>query len=230
MKTGIYWQDPKYALRPGQDFIFDPSLVLYLPLHKLDGASIMSRDAYGHLCTVTGALWRPNGRLFDGDDDDISIPHHASFNITAAITLEAWIKMPNTGDDVQDFVAKTWEATEIPYCFRYEITAATLIFFTYSAGGDTVTGTAGLLAYDEWQHIVVTFDAGTTYFYINGVQDGPFTHTGNALYTNTGVVYVGTYNRSNYFKGNMGEVRIYNRGLTSLEVQRNYLASKGRYQ
>ena len=55
------------------DFIFDPSLVLYLPLYQPDGASFASRDAYGHLCTVTGALWTPQGRTFDGADDIIDL-------------------------------------------------------------------------------------------------------------------------------------------------------------
>ena len=59
------------------DFIFDPSLVLYLPLYELDGASFMSKDAYGHLCTVTGATWTPRGRSFDGTDDHIALPQAA---------------------------------------------------------------------------------------------------------------------------------------------------------
>ena len=51
------------------DFIFDPSLVLYLPLGQLDGTSFVSQDAYGHLCTVTGTVWGSRGRYFDGADD-----------------------------------------------------------------------------------------------------------------------------------------------------------------
>ena len=57
-----------------RDFVFDPSLVLSLPLWKLDGAKIRSEDAYGHLCTAYGALWRPAGRWFDGINDYIGIP------------------------------------------------------------------------------------------------------------------------------------------------------------
>ena len=60
------------------NFIFDPSLVLYLPLYQLDGASFVSKDAHGHLCSVTGALWRPNGRWFDGTDDTIAADSVAS--------------------------------------------------------------------------------------------------------------------------------------------------------
>ena len=47
-------------------FKLDPSLVLYLPLYELDGSSFRSRDAYGHLATVTGALWTPQGRTLMG--------------------------------------------------------------------------------------------------------------------------------------------------------------------
>jgi len=46
------------------DFYYDPNLVLYLPLHKLDGTSFMSQDHYGHLIQNNGTLWRPDGREF----------------------------------------------------------------------------------------------------------------------------------------------------------------------
>ena len=75
-----------------EDFIYDPYLALCLPLYMLDGASFMSRDAYGHLCTVTGALWRPNGRYFDGVDDLISIPSHASLDTLATPAYIVWLK------------------------------------------------------------------------------------------------------------------------------------------
>ena len=49
-------------MRKSDRFKYDPSLVLYLPLGELDGDKFMSRDAYGHLCAVTGATWTPNSR------------------------------------------------------------------------------------------------------------------------------------------------------------------------
>jgi len=55
------------------NFVFDPSLELYLPLYELDGSSFMSKDACGHICLVTGALWGSQGRTFDGGDDYIDI-------------------------------------------------------------------------------------------------------------------------------------------------------------
>ena len=74
------------------NFIFDPGLVLYLPLYELDGSSFMSRDAHGHSCMVTGAKWRPNGHYFDGVDDYINCGTNSVINMgTSDFTALAWI-------------------------------------------------------------------------------------------------------------------------------------------
>ena len=85
------------------NFIFDPYLVLYLPLYELDGASFMSKDAYGHLCTVIGALWRPNGRYFDGIDDRIDLGIALLGN---ANTLEIWARRFDATDTDQALVGQ----------------------------------------------------------------------------------------------------------------------------
>ena len=63
-----------------RSFILDPALRLYLPLWKLDGNSFQSKDAYGHLATVTGATKVLQGFSFDGVDDKITIPHAATLD------------------------------------------------------------------------------------------------------------------------------------------------------
>src|SRR3990167_11340426 len=53
----------------------------------------LSDDAYGYLCTRTGALWTPQGYLFDGIDDKIAITTPSALNIyERPISLGAWIK------------------------------------------------------------------------------------------------------------------------------------------
>ena len=76
-----------YKLPAPNGFISDPSLVLYLPLYQLDGTAITSKDAYGHLCSVTGVTWRPDGRCFDGVDDEIDCGNGSSIQIGGAITI-----------------------------------------------------------------------------------------------------------------------------------------------
>ncbi len=222
MKTGIYWQDPKYALRP--DFIFDPSLVLYLPLHKLDGASIMSRDAYGHLCTVTGALWTPRGRSFDGDDDSILLGTDVwSSAELASGTIGIWVKPDEKATtaniiDFEDYTALVLQRDGSTQRFYSRVSGTYL--------NSTVIGKD-----DVWYHLVVTWDGSDQYFYVDGVLKATNATGSPDLDTPSGAVRIGSSNGgAGGWAGLIDEAVIYNRALTPLEVQRNYLASKGRYQ
>ena len=229
MKTGIYWQDPKYALRPGRDFIFDPSLVLYLPLGKLDGASFMSKDAHGHLGTVTGALWTPRGRDFDGTDDyvDCGTDIFMAATFASGFTLEAWLNVDTLDDDHQAAISikgrlelGVYATTDKAYLFVYDGVGEYWIL------GDSAISTS------QWYHIAGTWDGTTTKIFVNGVQQAD-TKTTNAPAIDVsraitiGAHYNGT---ARNLDGLIAEVRIYNRGLIPLEIHRNYLATKWRYQ
>lgn len=80
------------------DFIRDSSLVLYLPLYELQGTSFLSKDTYGHTCTVTGTTLTPTGRSFDGIDDNIEIAAHSALDIVDDITIEAWVTVDSSVD------------------------------------------------------------------------------------------------------------------------------------
>ncbi|KKK51356.1 hypothetical protein LCGC14_3115780, partial [marine sediment metagenome] len=91
----------KYATHDGYDpygFSTD-ELVLYLPLWALKGSTFKSVDAYEHVNTVAGALWKPNGRDFDGSDDMVTIPNAVSTELGGAsgATFLFWIKCGGTG-------------------------------------------------------------------------------------------------------------------------------------
>ena len=83
------------------DFIYDPSLVLYIPLHQLDGSLFMSQDAYGHLCTVTGAAWTLQGYDFDGTDDKIDCGSNTILDnlFDGGGTVLAWINVDTDGEN-----------------------------------------------------------------------------------------------------------------------------------
>ena len=81
---------------PEEQPIHDPSLVLDLPLYELDGASFMSKDTYGHLCTVTNTLWRLDGRHFAGADF-INCGTGPSLAPSNALTIEGWFYIDPAG-------------------------------------------------------------------------------------------------------------------------------------
>jgi len=209
------------------DFIFDPSLVLYLPLCELDGASFMSKDAYGHPYTVTGALWRPNGYYFDGSDDKVSIPDHPSLDVTSAVTLEAWVW--HTTGASEYMIAKRLSGSDD----AYGIIESSLKVRMHMWIGDVLKALSGDtdMTIQAWNHAVATYDGSYMRIFLNGALDcTPQAQTGDIDVTVNPVTVGWGFDNATTWDGLVGEVRIYNRALTPQEIQHNYLATKWRYR
>ncbi|KKM86238.1 hypothetical protein LCGC14_1281090 [marine sediment metagenome] len=83
------------------DFIVDDDLVMYAPLYRLRASKFKTVDRYRATGTVTGALWRPNGRLSDSVDDRTLIADHAAIQniFDGGGTLMSWINPASDGED-----------------------------------------------------------------------------------------------------------------------------------
>ena len=241
MKTGIHWQDPKYAV--GQDFTPDPSLVLYLPLNSLDGAGVNSEDVHGHSCTVTGALWRPHGRYFDGSDDYISCGSAPPCLFASkSFTLEAWVRSSITGQSAYLIHKGQAIGTNNRYYFIMAYTVpSNLIRFYVNDGAhawdyyQASFGTQSSIFDGNWQHLVGTVDLGAELLqvFLNGeyVAQDSLSGLGDISHSNNLIIGANSGNpSSNNFAGDIGKVRIYNRALTPSEIQQNYLVTRWRYQ
>jgi len=231
MKTGIYWQDPKYALKPGRDFIFDPSLVLYLPLHKLDGACFMSKDAYGHLCTVTGALWTPQGRSFDGSDDYIDCGNDASLHNFTAKTIIFWLKpTAYTGSERYLYLHGFWASPYGDY-FMARPTSNVIEIGLRNTEGTYIQGGSLTYSPDTWKQAGYVWDGTDLYYIKDGTRPPAGLPLSGTMACSAHNLTIGRKGTSAYnWGGRIGEVWIHNRALTPLEIQRNYLATKWRYQ
>jgi len=230
-------------MKIARDFILpkkDPSLVLYLPLYKLDGASFMSKDAYGHLCTATGALWTPRGRDFDGVDDCVGCGNPVSLQITGGISILSWCK-PDTivGNDT---IATKFDAAGNQRAYTFYLSAgvvtwtlsSTLTPFTGAIRSSKTTLTAG-----RWYFLAGTFvPAVSQDVYLNGQLDnGALSGTIPTGIANSprNLAIGGGYNNSttpnaDWFDGLIGVVLILRRAFTALEILNYYLATKWRYQ
>jgi len=223
MKTGLYFQDPKYDISRSRT-ITDPNLVLYLPLHRLDGASFMSRDAYGHLCTVTGALWTPQGRSFDAVPDDyITVPDHSVFDISAELTVLVWVKCANLAGG-ETFLSKyngvgdnrEWSLD------RFTDTGKVAVYLgdpndgTYE--GSQRTDDAHIIA-GEYLLAGFTFNRGTITLSTDGQDIASSVGGGSipaSLYNGTSDVKVGSLGNNSWnLEGNVGEVWMYRRAFMS---------------
>jgi hypothetical protein len=211
--------------------IAETGLVLYLPLYELDGGSFMSGDAYGHLCTVTGVLWGPDGGYFDGVDDKINCGSSSVLNFTSEdFSLEAWVKTPL--EATVDIISRNEYETINGYFLRL-VTDGRIALRTHQAEvvQTTYSSTSTAVA-DTWMHIVGTRSGAKVKIYKDGTEASystQDTHINPGSYS--GDFLVGLQpSGTRAYKGYIGEVRVYNRALAPQEVQRHFLATKWRYK
>ena len=226
------------------NFILDQSLVLYLPLYELDGASFASRDAYGHLCTVSGATWGIQGRTFDGIDDKIVIPDNPVFSFgngltDVAFSLLAWIKL--TDASVNRFIL-TKETTGLQE-WSWQVLSDNTFRFCAIDNSALVqaTRTYTFSLFGQWVFLGGSYNGVGGATAANGItlyENGAVktsTANNNASYVAmedlTASVQIGARGQADtWFKGSIGEVFVFNRSLSPLEFQNIYLATKWRYQ
>ncbi len=211
--------------------------VLWLPLYKMPGTTIKSRDAYGHSCTVTGATYGRQGRTFDGSDDRIAVASGADtvLDLITAMTYEVWVYPSDGGDDYGRFLSKT-DAS--PYATRVcflgkELADETNVRWEHTDLTDMVLNSgAGDMTSGAWNHVVGTY-ANTPYraIYVNGALVANDAPTGTVTSTAGGSLWIGAlYTTVQNFKGIIGEVRIYNRALSLAEIAHNYNVTNWRYK
>ena len=221
--------------------IAETELVLYLPLYELNGSSFMSRDAYGHLCTVMGSLWRPQGRYFDGVNDKIVVTTAPSLYPAGGLTLECWFYVDPSLEPMDG---------NVRHFFDMGAGACGFSLFWDDRGGDyginnVAFGTVGTADHDNlyfvsstenflstagWYHLTGTWDLAVKRTYLNAKAKATCNFV-DTLKSGSSDLYLGM--RSNNTVPSLctlGEVRIYGRALTPQEIQRNYLATKWRYQ
>jgi hypothetical protein len=220
-------------MKIARDFILpkkDPSLVLYLPLYELDGASFMSKDAYGHLCTATGALWTPRGRDHDGLDDKISVPHNAALDFAADdFTILGWF-YHHSIPDWAEYSAKSLDAnnrwlwywhSDTPLCFSAYVGGAT------KANYKSTTLVRSAITLNSWYFMELKRTGISLTMSMNGTNIALTTLTAistNSI-TNTGNGRIGLAH-----DGLAGEIWWYKRSLSPLETEFIRLATRWRYQ
>lgn len=210
-------------------FILDPYLALYLPLYELDGTQFMSKDAYGHLCTKTGALWRPQGHYFDGIDDKIACgTNPILMSYPDGLGIMAWVKrgvidayhgIASVGPD-----AASW--TKAPWVLR--ITNGNLLSLVLNDGNDDSQGATSIDTAD-WYCVAGTYDLVTSTVLVNGEVDGSNAYS-TALSVGEDALRIGEYRESLNFKGDMGELWLWKRAPSIGFMQRKYLETKWRYR
>jgi hypothetical protein len=190
------------------------------------GTTVSDSSGHGNSGTIAGAA-RTTGGLagsalaFDGDDDFVTIPDSSSLDFGAGMTVEGWVRPNLLAGALRPVAVKEAGPGLTPG----------LTWGLYAAGlgglpsGHAVTdaervarGSARVSLTPTWTHLATTYDGSQVRLYVNGrlvasaLQRGP-------LASGDGPLHIGGTTWGEWFDGLIDEVRVYDRALTTGELQ-----------
>ncbi|MBD3184057.1 hypothetical protein GF312_17365 [Candidatus Poribacteria bacterium] len=204
-----------------------------------EGAGETAEDVTGngHDGTISGAKWVDGmfGKAlrFNGDGDQVLVPHDEALNIQGELTVEAWVYPEGWNPDL-NAIAQKWEDGSNRR--QYQINIYTEKNWWYvSDAGSNFPRAEGLIpiALEEWVHLAGTYDGQTMRNYTNGEFDVELAQP-NGIFTSDIPVVIGgygpktaecNYGQNRHFKGIIDEVRFWNKALSQDEIQAGMEAS-----
>jgi len=160
--------------------------------------------------------------VFDGTNDYVDCGNLSSVQITVG-TIAAWFNATNGNSGFNGIIAKQW-------AWALFVSDNVLIAYDWGTGLSRSTGIT--VGNSTWNYAAMTFTetvgspSNNAIVYLNGSA----VLTTTVKHVNHNVSFqIGEANASQYFTGNIAQVSIYNRALTTAEIAQNFNALRGRY-
>jgi hypothetical protein len=224
----------------------DPSLVGFWTFDDSTGvdSSLYGNDGIlnGNPMIISGM--KGSAIYFDGIDDEVFVWDSNSLDTDSSMTISLWIMPDSVNPGGAKPMSKWYSAPQqgdwILSLSSIDSCNGTCVSYYFGFANYSVYGTTNgwfsigphdidyYLKLGEWNFIAVTFDTGFVNLYYNG--DLIYTDTTIIKYTSLGEygtddIHIGRYHSgySGYsFKGGLDEIRIYNRPLSSGEINDIY--------
>jgi len=183
-----------------------------------------------------GTAHNSRGRFtFDGIDDDIQLNNTLANFVNKSVTAEAWVYQ----------TYPTYRATAVMQSSTFQVGGWSLVLnygnvnnicmFFQNTGLDMIvlsdTNVGAFI--NSWNHVVGSYNSldNSVNLYLNGKLVKSSIITTSAGQTSN-LLYIGrpTQGGWNFFTGDIGLAKIYDRALTATEVAQNYNATSGRYE
>lgn len=208
------WNGLEYAAGTNPDAKDSvPGPVAWWPLDEGTGIAATDASGNGHPGTLdNGPAWaaglQGSALHFDGSDDRVTVPSSPAFDLTTALTLEAWIWREGPWSHDGRIICRHDGDLETGYGLSVSAEDNTLEFLLSESYGVASTGT---IPFGRWVHVAATFDAavGAVRLYLDGRLDS--THpraqvcTANAFDLRLG----GAASGGRHFAGRIDEPKVY---------------------
>jgi hypothetical protein len=205
---------------------------------QLDGnANDSTKNGYDG--TVNGATWvsgvRGNALSFDGIDDYVNVGHHDLLDpaSTQQLTIAAWVKIPSYQALNSSILFGIVGKANSPFRDNGSYVFGIVNSNVASDQGKLRFGvcydglhwqdvySTSVVPLDKWVNVAVTHDAlNTTSIYVNGILDSSSNAITQDFQINADQPFrIGhTNSYSDYFYGQMNDVRFYNQALGAADV------------
>ncbi|MEK7397049.1 MAG: LamG domain-containing protein, partial [Candidatus Poribacteria bacterium] len=195
------------------------------------GDTVKDVSGNGHNGTISGAKWI-DGKLgkaldFNGDGDQVLVPHDNTLNIKGELTVEAWVFPKGWNPDL-NAVAQKWEDGTNRRQYQLDVYTERNWWYVSDAGSNWPRAEGKIaVALNQWTHLAGTYDGKTLRSYTNGKFDVELAQANGIFASDIPLVIGGygpktpkcTYAQNRHFKGIIDEVRIWNKVLTEDEIK-----------
>ncbi len=223
----------RYSLQDNLVLHYDPSMTKSYPG---SGISLFDLTDNGLTGTMSNITFSNPAFTYNGSSSQVSIPDNALLEPgTGNWTMEAWFKPTQFTSSTQTVLGKFGNggtSSIISYAMR-QLNGN--IRADFSNGTTAFTSDNYAISLNTWVHMVYVWDRTNSmlHTYSNGVlKQSKAISISGGIRNNTTNLFIGSYNGgeySQYYKGQIGKVRLYNKGLTASEVLNNFNLSKDLY-
>jgi Concanavalin A-like lectin/glucanases superfamily/Calx-beta domain/Right handed beta helix region len=204
----------------------DANLMAHWKLDDASGTTAADSSGNGNTGTLTNGPGWTMGHLggalsFDGVDDFANMGT-GSLNFSNQLTLACWVYPTGAASEGYQ-VIMTRNRYTYPFRMRLRKDTGRVETFVRTGNGTNMLTTNTVFSINQWYHIALTYESGTRVIYINGVVDNSNTHSGT-LNIDGSPTLLGAHESGEHFSGYLDDVRVYNRALSSTEIQALYTA------
>lgn len=178
--------------------------------------------------SISQMYWNQACSFAGNSTSYIRVQNSSSIDLTGSFTIEAWVNPASLSASSKGIVAKGGAlGTTLRYAIRLNTSGR---FSILTNGVSRLTSKVSTSVHvNEWNHISASYNSSTNLFsiYLNGIPDTSAVVAGASPSSNSDSLFIGISGNSTPFIGQLDEVRIWNRELSSAEVSRYMRTSLG---
>lgn len=174
--------------------------------------------------TAQNQRWGAGAIMFDGIDDNVSIPNSSTLNLST-FTYSAWVNIKSFA--ARNTIIDGGGAANTP---RFGTETTTGLFNLYKSGVAILCTSSKPPPLNKWTHVVVSYDGTTCNIFQNGALDKSTVSANTFAYSAITRNIGSTYGSTEFFNGIIDSVQIYSRILPESEILSNYNAANIEFQ